>query len=396
MKNIIGTSVRLVLLATVALAWWLHPASLAAAVPVSVTYVQGNFGTPQTPQTTVKVTYTAAQVAGDLNVVVVGWNDSKAVVSAVTDSKGNTYARAVGPTVQSGYASQSIYYAKNIATAAAGTNSVTVTFASAATSADIRILEYSGADPNNPVDVTAASTGSSATSSSVAVTTTNATDLLVGANLVQGSTTGPGSGFTKRLMTTPDGDIAEDRMLTAAGSYSASAPVSPSGAWIMQMVAFRTPSGGTVPPAVSSVSPNSGSTAGGTAVTITGTNFAAGATVTFGGTATTNVIAVNSTTITATTPAGSAGAVTVTVTVSGQSGSLTSGFTYVTSLAGSPTVAGVSPNSGSTAGGTAVTITVLTLPRERQRRLAGRRRPRRWWLAERRSRPQRRREARAQ
>jgi len=50
------------------------------------------------------------------------------VVSAVTDSKGNTYARAVGPTVQSGYASQSIYYAKNIATAAAGTNSVTVTF----------------------------------------------------------------------------------------------------------------------------------------------------------------------------------------------------------------------------------------------------------------------------
>jgi hypothetical protein len=357
MKNIIGTSVRLVLLATVALAWWLHPASLAAAVPVSVTYVQGNFGTPQTPQTTVKVTYTAAQVAGDLNVVVVGWNDSKAVVSAVTDSKGNTYARAVGPTVQSGYASQSIYYAKNIATAAAGTNSVTVTFASAATSADIRILEYSGADPNNPVDVTAASTGSSATSSSVAVTTTNATDLLVGANLVQGSTTGPGSGFTKRLMTTPDGDIAEDRMLTAAGSYSASAPVSPSGAWIMQMVAFRTPSGGTVPPAVSSVSPNSGSTAGGTAVTITGTNFAAGATVTFGGTATTNVIAVNGTTITATTPAGSAGAVTVTVTVSGgQTGSLANAFTYA-SPTSPPTVSGVSPNSGSTAGATAVTIT---------------------------------------
>ena len=68
------------------------------------------------------------------------------------------------------------------------------------------------------------------------------------------------------------------------------------------------------PPTVSSVSPNSGSTAGGTAVTITGTNFAAGATVTFGSTAATNVVVVNSTTITATTPAGSAGAVTVTVT----------------------------------------------------------------------------------
>ena len=48
-------------------------------------------------------------------------------------------------------------------------------------------------------------------------------------------------------------------------------------------------------------------------MTITGTNFAAGATVTFGGAAATNVVVVNSTTITATTPAGSAGAVTVTV-----------------------------------------------------------------------------------
>jgi len=180
------------------------------AVPTSTTiaYVQGNFATPQTASTTVSIAYTAAQVAGDLNVIAVGWNDSKAVVSSVKDSKGNAYALAVGPTVQSGYASQSIYYAKNIAAAAAGANTVTVTFASAATSPDIRILEYSGADPSNPVDVTAAATGSTATSSSGAVTTTNATDLLFGANLVQTSTTAPCSGFTKRLLTTPDGDIA--------------------------------------------------------------------------------------------------------------------------------------------------------------------------------------------
>ena len=89
-------------------------------------------------------------------------------------------------------------------------------------------------------------------------------------------------------------------------------------------------------------------------MTITGTNFAAGATVTFGCTAATNVVVVNSTTITATTPAGSAGAVTVTVTNSGgQSGSLTSGFTYIAP----PTVSSVAPNNGSTSGGTAVTIT---------------------------------------
>ena len=105
---------------------------------------------------------------------------------------------------------------------------------------------------------------------------------------------------------------------------------------------------------MSSVNPNSGSTAGGTAVTITGTNFVAGATVTFGGTAATNVVVVSSTSITATTPAHAAGAVTVTVSnPGGQSGSLANGFTYVAS----PTVSSVSPNIGPVAGGTAVTIT---------------------------------------
>jgi len=66
-----------------------------------------------------------------------------------------------------------------------------------------------------------------------------------------------------------------------------------------------------------------------------------GATVTFGGTAATNVAVVNSTTITATTPAGSAGAVTVTVTNPGAlSGSLVSCLTYVVV----PTVSSVSPS----------------------------------------------------
>ena len=85
------------------------------------------------------VTFTAAQVAGDLNVVAVGWNDSMATVSKVTDKSDNNYTLAVGPTVQSGFASQSIYYAKNIAAAAAGANIVTVTFSTAAAYPDIRI-----------------------------------------------------------------------------------------------------------------------------------------------------------------------------------------------------------------------------------------------------------------
>jgi uncharacterized protein YciI len=215
-------------------------ANSAVATLTTPNYVQGNDAVPQTPQTKVTVTYTAAQIAGHLNVVIVGRSDATAQVSSVTDSKGNVYQLAVGPTVQTGSepVSQSIYYAKNISAAIAGANTVTVTFTAAAYYPDIRILEYSGVDPVSPVDVSAAATGNSATSTSGAVITKNATDLLVGANLVWTSTAGPGSGLTQRLLT-QDGDIAEDRVVTAAGSYNASASLSSAGTWVMQIVAFR-------------------------------------------------------------------------------------------------------------------------------------------------------------
>jgi len=213
-------------------------ATTTGATPV-ITYVQQNYANPQTPQTSVAVKFTATQGSGDLNVVVVGWNDSIATVGTVTDSSGNVYKPAVGPTVQSGTASQAIYYAANIVGAAANANTVTVTFTTAARYADIRILEYGGIDPNSPLDVTATGTGSSTLSSTASVTTTYANDLIIGANLVQTGTTGAGAGFTSRVITQPDSDIVEDRIVTATGSYSATAPVSPSAAWIMQLAAFR-------------------------------------------------------------------------------------------------------------------------------------------------------------
>jgi len=199
--------------------------SITASAAGTITYVQGNSAVPQSSPTTVTVPYTAAQTAGDLNVVVVGWNDSTRTVTSVTDSKGNAYLAAVGPTVLAGSLSQTIYYAKNIVGATAGTNSVTVTFSGAAAFPDIRILEYAGADLVNPVDVTAAATGTGTSTNSGSATTTNATDLIFGANIVLTHTTGAGSGFTQRLLTSPDGDIAEHRMVSAVGSYNAVASI---------------------------------------------------------------------------------------------------------------------------------------------------------------------------
>ena len=49
------------------------------------------------------------------------------------------------------------------------------------------------------------------------------------ANLGQTWTSSAGTGFTKRIVTSLDGDIAEDRILTAAGSYGATAPLGSAG-----------------------------------------------------------------------------------------------------------------------------------------------------------------------
>ncbi|MEJ2009150.1 MAG: IPT/TIG domain-containing protein [Acidobacteriota bacterium] len=109
-------------------------------------------------------------------------------------------------------------------------------------------------------------------------------------------------------------------------------------------------------PTVSGVSPSSGPIAGGTAVTVAGTNFVSGATISFGGTAATGVSFVSSTQLRATTPAHAAGAVSVAVTnPDGGSATVADAFTYATST--SPTVSSVSPNSGPVAGGPAVTVT---------------------------------------
>lgn len=70
----------------------------------------------------------------------------------------------------------------------------------------------------------------------------------------------------------------------------------------------------TSPPAVASVTPNTGLAAGGTAVTITGTSFTGATAVTFGGTAATAVVVVGPNTITATSPAKAAGTYDVRVT----------------------------------------------------------------------------------
>src|ERR1035437_10690830 len=180
--------------------------------------------------------------------------------------------------------------------------------------------------------------GSTAGGTSVTITGTNltgATAVTIGGAAATGITVNSATSITA---TTPAGSAGTASVLvtTLGGTNSANT--------LYTYVAA---------PTVTGISPTSGTTAGGTSVTITGTNLTGATAVTIGGAAATGITVNSATSITATTPAGSAGTASVLVTTLGGTNSANTLYTYVAA----PTVTGISPTSGTTAGGTSVTIT---------------------------------------
>lgn len=109
-------------------------------------------------------------------------------------------------------------------------------------------------------------------------------------------------------------------------------------------------------PEIASIAPASGPAAGGQTVTITGEHLTGTTGVTFGGTAGTSVTVLNDTTVTVTTPARAAGTVDVRV-IAPPGTSVDAGAADDYTFVAPPTVTGLSPTAGPTAGGTSVTIT---------------------------------------
>jgi hypothetical protein len=209
------------------------------APPAGIHFVQVTAATPASGSQ-VSQSFSTAQTAGDLNIVVVS-SDPTSNVMSVRDSLGNSYALAVGPTA--GIANkQSIYYAKNIA---AGSDTITVTFNQSADYPEVRILEYAGLDTVSPLDVSSAGSGTSVNADSGPATTTAANELIFAANAVSNNNFGPGSPFIARLLLS-GGDLVEDRIVNVANTYDAnsqlgslSAGVLASGNWVMQMATFK-------------------------------------------------------------------------------------------------------------------------------------------------------------
>jgi len=109
-------------------------------------------------------------------------------------------------------------------------------------------------------------------------------------------------------------------------------------------------------PTISGLTPIFGPEAGGTAVTITGTDLTDVTSVTFDGATATDLNVVSPTEITVNTPPGT-GLVDVAVVSPGGTATLQDAYTYIpAATGGEPTVISFNPNSGPEAGGTEVTI----------------------------------------
>ncbi|WP_406275660.1 IPT/TIG domain-containing protein [Nocardia sp. NBC_00881] len=171
------------------------------------------------------------------------------------------------------------------------------------------------------------------------------------------SVTITGTGFDPIVTTVKFGNVSTSFTVDSPTQITAIAPAYLSGT---VLVTVTTSTGGTsngVPfnyvavPALNSISPNQGSTSGGTTVTLTGSGLTGATAVNFGGTPATSFTVNSDTQITAVSPAGT-GIVPVTVTgPGGTSGAVP--FIYVVI----PTITSISPTAGPPSGGNTVTIT---------------------------------------
>jgi hypothetical protein len=168
-----------------------------------------------------------------------------------------------------------------------------------------------------------------------------------------------GTGFVTGAVVTIDGVTATSVSYVDATTITAVTPVHAAGTYDVtvtnpddQSVTLSSAFSFVAPPSITSVAPISGPDSGGTLVTITGTGFVSGAVVTIDSVTATSVSYVDATTITAVTPAHTAGTHDVTVTnPNNQSVTLSSAFSFVAPPSGGGGDSGSGSDSGGGGGG---------------------------------------------
>ncbi|HMC68421.1 MAG TPA: hypothetical protein VKJ07_04635, partial [Mycobacteriales bacterium] len=183
----------------------------------------------------------AASTTGNTIVVTIEYDHATATISSVTDTKGNTYTLAAGPTNWGvPLTHTATYVAKNI-TGGGAAITITVTLSAApATGFEVFQTEYSGLDATNPVDQVSTAFGNNTASpaNSGSKTTTEDNELIYG---FAGSTTGGMTGGATYLpaRSTFDTQFQGDKLAAAAGSYSVDATFAGTKYWAAHMVTLK-------------------------------------------------------------------------------------------------------------------------------------------------------------
>ena len=216
---------------------------------------------------------------GNRLVVEVGvWSSAKATTSSVTDTAGDTFTEVshfTGPD----QTEQSVWTAP--ITAGAGATPVVTAKLSSAGDAAITALEYSGlstAAGSAAVDTEASASGTTTTAGTVSSGATTATgaanELAIGfySDSGFGDSLTAGSGYTARTNISNTGDmelLAEDQVVSAGATPSASAGTGAKTSWEMATVVFK--SGSQAPPTVPAAPGSVSAVAGNASATVTWT-----------------------------------------------------------------------------------------------------------------------------
>jgi hypothetical protein len=226
---------------------------------------------------------------------------------------------------------------------------------------DVVVTNPNGAAATRSGAFTYTTTSTTLTATSVSPlsgpTTGGTTITVAGTGFVSGATVSIGGTLATNVTYVSSTRLTARTPAKAAGGYSVVVR-NPNGQVANTPVGFTYTSTSTGTLTATSVSPLSGPTTGGTTITVNGTGFVSGATISIGGTAATGVTFVSSTRLTARTPAKAAGGYVVQVrNPNGQTANTPTGFTYTSSTTSTaPRADTVSPGSGPTTGGTLITV----------------------------------------
>ncbi|MGO9880317.1 MAG: IPT/TIG domain-containing protein [Acidimicrobiales bacterium] len=227
------------------------------------------------------------------------------------------------------------------ATSPAGSGTVDVTVTTPGGTSATSAADQFGYTSSSPPTVTGVSPSSGPAAGGTSVTVTGTA--FSGATAVKFASTAATSftvnSSTSITATSPAGTGAVNVTVTTPGGTSAT-----SAADQFSYVAA---------PTVTAVNPSAGPQGGGTSVTVSGTSFTGASVVKFGSSAATTFSVNSSTSITASSPAGT-GTVDVTVTTPGGTSARSAADQFGYTAA--PTVTSISPSAGPLAGGTSVTV----------------------------------------